>query len=172
LGFDNNQRNPTLDIQTKMSRAKYAEMIDDEEPLTREDRLHNESAESNIFAFQAKELEMVVEERDMNFVKTHGIERIAEGLKTDLTTGLGDQAPESARVVAFGRNVFPETLPASFFALWWEALHDETLVILMVAAIISIVLGVSIGDDRGTDWIEGFAILMAVFFRLWSYSRK
>eukprot|EP01099_Mayorella_cantabrigiensis_P000847 TRINITY_DN1359_c0_g1_i4.p1 TRINITY_DN1359_c0_g1~~TRINITY_DN1359_c0_g1_i4.p1 ORF type:complete len:779 (-),score=216.30 TRINITY_DN1359_c0_g1_i4:1168-3504(-) len=143
-----------------MSRPKYAQVIDDEQA---EHHSAGHSAGPSPFSYQAKELEMVVEERDMNFVKNNGVQRIAEGLKTDLNSGIGDQIPDSERILAFGRNVFPETLPASFWVLWWEALHDETLIILMVAAIISIVLGVSIGDDRGTDWIEGFAILVAVF---------
>ena len=46
-----------------------------------------------------------------------------------------------------------------------EALEDFTLRILIVASLITIVVDVSISDKdhRSTAWIEGFAILFAVF---------
>jgi hypothetical protein len=46
-----------------------------------------------------------------------------------------------------------------------EALDDFTLKILLVAACLSIGLevGVASAEDRSTAWIEGFAILIAVF---------
>lgn len=47
----------------------------------------------------------------------------------------------------------------------WEALDDFTLRILLVAALVSIGLEVGVADDneRKKAWIEGFAILVAVF---------
>ena len=49
--------------------------------------------------------------------------------------------------------------------LIWEALKDFTLRILLVAAVLSIVLETSTAeaDHRSIAWIEGFAILIAVF---------
>ncbi len=46
-----------------------------------------------------------------------------------------------------------------------NALGDETLRILIVAAVISIIIEVATADDshRSTAWIEGFAIIVAVF---------
>jgi P-type E1-E2 ATPase len=54
----------------------------------------------------------------------------------------------------------------SFFRLFFEALGDTMLIILMVLAVISIVLGVAFPDrpeDRKFGWIEGAAIIIAVF---------
>ena len=55
--------------------------------------------------------------------------------------------------------------PSSFCELLWEALQDLTLKILVVAAVASIVIEVATSDDdhRSIAWIEGFAILVAVF---------
>ena len=47
----------------------------------------------------------------------------------------------------------------------WDALEDFTLRILIVASIITIAVevGTADADHRSTAWIEGFAILVAVF---------
>ena len=41
--------------------------------------------------------------------------------------------------------------------------QDKTLVILMIAAVVSIVLGLTVEEEKDIAWIEGFAILCAVF---------
>lgn len=54
----------------------------------------------------------------------------------------------------------------SFFTLLCEALEDFTLRILMIAAIVSIIVQLATAkssSQRSTAWIEGFAILVAVF---------
>jgi hypothetical protein len=43
------------------------------------------------------------------------------------------------------------------------AMDDFTLQILCVASIISIIVGVITGKHPELDWIEGFAIMIAVF---------
>ena len=53
-----------------------------------------------------------------------------------------------------------------FWSLLWSALGDFTLQILIVCAIISIIVEVSIAENseiRSIAWIDGFAILIAVF---------
>jgi len=47
--------------------------------------------------------------------------------------------------------------------LLFDALGDETLKILMIAAVASIIIEESTSDHKETAWIEGFAILVAVF---------
>lgn len=45
-----------------------------------------------------------------------------------------------------------------------DALEDFMLRVLLVAGIVSIILEViSKADERSTAWIEGFAIILAVF---------
>lgn len=49
--------------------------------------------------------------------------------------------------------------------MFFDALNDFTLKILIVAAVVSIAIEVGTADDshRSTAWVEGFAILVAVF---------
>lgn len=55
-------------------------------------------------------------------------------------------------------------LTVAFCELFFEALQDMTLIILMIAAVASIVVNMIMeAEHRSTAWIEGFAILMAVF---------
>ncbi|XP_041111148.1 plasma membrane calcium-transporting ATPase 1-like isoform X2 [Polyodon spathula] len=102
-------------------------------------------------------------------------------LKTQPVEGLsGNPADIARRQAVFGRNFIPPKKPKTFLQLVWEALQDVTLIILEVAAIVS--LGLSFyqppgGDTEvcGTDaggvedegeshagWIEGVAILLSV----------
>jgi Ca2+ transporting ATPase len=68
-----------------------------------------------------------------------GVEQLCARLRTDTMAGVsGEPADLRSRVLAFGANVIPPKPPKSFFALVWDALQDATLVILIVAAIVSI----------------------------------
>lgn len=44
-----------------------------------------------------------------------------------------------------------------------DALEDKVLIVLIGASIISIILGVTLSEKPQTGWIEGFAIMLAVF---------
>jgi len=50
------------------------------------------------------------------------------GTPNDLTT----------RIDQFGMNVIPASKPKSFLELAWEAVQDTTLIILIIAAVISL----------------------------------
>jgi magnesium-transporting ATPase (P-type) len=45
----------------------------------------------------------------------------------------------------------------------WEAAQDTTLLILIVAAICSLIFGLTLSDFNDLEWIEGIAILLSVF---------
>ena len=77
------------------------------------------------------------------------------------------------RTKIFGRNVLPPVKQASLLQLVWMALHDKILILLSVAAIVSLAIGLyedfhpsSDGKPKAPEdqlhWIEGFAILVAV----------
>lgn len=70
---------------------------------------------------------------DVSFVDLIGVENISKKLKTDLDNGLtGGDFP--ARKDHFGDN-FRESLKAkSFCLIFWEALDDFMLKVLLVAA--------------------------------------
>ncbi|XP_060619158.2 plasma membrane calcium-transporting ATPase 3 isoform X5 [Anolis sagrei] len=102
-------------------------------------------------------------------------------LKTSPTEGLSDNTADlEKRRQIYGQNFIPPKKPKTFLQLVWEALQDVTLIILEMAAIIS--LGLSFyappgeesencgnvqagGEDEGESeagWIEGAAILLSV----------
>lgn len=108
-----------------------------------------------------------------------GVFELCKRLKTSPNEGLSttNQADLTRRQEVFGSNVIPPKPPKSFLRLAWEAVQDTTLIILIVAAIISLGLSfyhpppskedLEIGgghDDSESkaNWIEGAAILIAV----------
>ena len=59
------------------------------------------------------------------------------------------------RQTYFGHNAIPSPKSKGLLELMWEAMSDATLVILTVAAIISLVFGLTLAKDKGIAWIEG-----------------
>ena len=109
------------------------------------------------------------------------VEQIAAGLLSDLNKGLVDDETLAAqRVEHFGVNFIPRRPPKSIFLLFWEAAHDVTVIVLTVAAVVSLILwGTLERDENATGWIEGTAILIAVLLVLtvtavndWSKERQ
>ena len=93
-----------------------------------------------------------------------GDKGLINSLNSDATNGVHVTAEDtSARQREFGRNFIPAPPPQTFLALAWEALQDKTLIALIVCAILSVTLGVSVEEDnRALAWIDGAAILGAV----------
>jgi calcium-translocating P-type ATPase len=77
--------------------------------------------------------------------------------------GLSAEQVETQRA-RFGVNKFPETPITPFYELLIDALSDHTLLLLLLAATISLILGLTTGDKehRSHGWIEGAAIYFAV----------
>lgn len=110
-----------------------------------------------------------------------GVQNICDRLKTSPVEGLsGNPTDLEKRRLVFGQNVIPPKKPKTFLELVWEALQDVTLIILEIAAIISLVLsfyrppggdnevcgqttsGPEEDEEAETGWIEGAAILTSV----------
>lgn len=62
----------------------------------------------------------------------------------------------------YGPNFIPDAPMKSIFELLKEALSDFTLIILMIAAVVSLGLELFLNEDYDSGWIEGTAILLAV----------
>ncbi|XP_041835227.1 plasma membrane calcium-transporting ATPase 1-like isoform X1 [Melanotaenia boesemani] len=109
------------------------------------------------------------------------VQGICRRLKTSPIEGLsGNPVDLEKRHTAFGMNFIPPKKPKTFLQLVWEALQDITLIILEIAAVISLGLAfyhppgdsnedcgnVAGGaEDEGegeAGWIEGAAILFSV----------
>ena len=103
------------------------------------------------------------EERSQALAEYEGVDGLMGHLEVNLKTGLLADSQELARRRgAFGTNVIPSPPPKAFIALCLDAIQDKTLIILMVAAVISIILGVTVEENKKIAWIDGAAILSAV----------
>jgi P-type Ca2+ transporter type 2C len=94
--------------------------------------------------------------------KRGGVEALAKALNVDIDKGLlkeeGDQQYSTRRQV-FGSNVYPEPPIKTWCALFIESFNDPTLLILLVAAAVSLVVGFIEHPEQG--WIEGTTIFLA-----------
>ena len=89
-----------------------------------------------------------------------GVDSLLAKLHTSVANGLSKDDVIVMRN-KFGTNSFPESPMVGFFELFFEAFKDTTLMILIAAAVVSLVIGIV---EHGADgWIEGGAILIAVF---------
>ncbi|XP_069062774.1 plasma membrane calcium-transporting ATPase 2 isoform X6 [Pleurodeles waltl] len=146
----------------------------------------NEANHAGEFGCSLEELRSLMELRGMEGVvkmKEHfgDTEGLCRHLKTSPTEGLpGTEADLEKRRQIYGQNFIPPKKPKTFLQLVWEALQDVTLIILELAAIISLGLsfyqppgeanadcasGTGGAEDEGESqagWIEGAAILLSV----------
>lgn len=102
-----------------------------------------------------------------------GLDHLAKNLQSDTALGLNGEDTED-RVSRYGRNQLPTKTAKSFFMLCFEAMKDKVLILLTVAAVISLALGLyetfgqaTMYDDEHNampkvDWVEGVAIITAV----------
>ncbi|KAM6986833.1 plasma membrane calcium-transporting ATPase 1 isoform 1-T2 [Aplochiton taeniatus] len=149
----------------------------------------NSTAEANHdgdFGCSLKELRSLMELRGAEALnkigETYGdVPGLCSRLKTSPVDGLNGQPTDlEKRVSVYGANLIPPKKPKTFLQLVWEALQDVTLIILEVAAIISLGLsfysppdaerencgeaagGVEDEGEAEAGWIEGAAILLSV----------
>jgi len=87
-----------------------------------------------------------------------GVKAVLELLGTDPDHGVADTSVQKRREV-FGSNTLPSTPRKSFWQLFVDTFDDATLQILIVAAIVSLAIGIY--DDPTTGYVEGMAILAA-----------
>ncbi|KAM6895352.1 plasma membrane calcium-transporting ATPase 1 isoform 1-T1 [Xenentodon cancila] len=138
------------------------------------------------FGCTLKELRSLMELRGAEAINKIGesygdVQGLCNRLKTSPIDGLsGQPADIEKRKTAFGQNLIPPKKPKTFLQLVWEALQDVTLIILEVAAIVSLGLsfykppggekencgnaagGMDDENEAEASWIEGAAILLSV----------
>lgn len=68
------------------------------------------------------------------------------------------------RIRIFGCNRLPERKSTSFLKLFWDAYNDKIIILLTIAAVVSLSLGLyeTFSGGSGVDWIEGVAICVAI----------
>jgi Ca2+-transporting ATPase len=96
-----------------------------------------------------------------------GLEGVLHQLDSDGTRGVTDQSLEQRRN-QFGVNELPAKDPVSYLEFLIDAFSERIVQILVAAAVISIVLGMTLPQphsghvERETGWIEGAAIIIAI----------
>ena len=130
----------------------------------------NVNTKENIsdFNITANDLENLMEKykergKDFNdlkyFEEQKSVNQLINDLQTNIETGLINLENREEK---FGSNkVFVEPVP-SFCSYIWESLKDLMVRILILAAIVSIVLGCTFSEDPSKDWIDGASIIIAV----------
>lgn len=104
---------------------------------------------------------------------------LEHALKTNAKVGLAqedftDRNLYSNRIHQYGKNEIPVTPPKPLWRLIYEAMQDKVLIVLSVAAIVSLALGLyetfGQGDEYDSEghkepkveWVEGVAIIVAI----------
>lgn len=86
-----------------------------------------------------------------------GVDTLARKLRVDVYRGLSHSQVLEMRT-KFGTNEFPESPMSTFLELFLESFEDTIIIILMVAAIVSLAIGM--WEHPTTGWIEGFHRLL------------
>ncbi|KAJ8118513.1 hypothetical protein OPT61_g543 [Boeremia exigua] len=156
--------------------------------------------DNNPFAFSPGQLNKLFNPKSLNALQAlGGLQGIAHGLQSDTHSGLSvdeagvpqqitfDQAvhgvtdkktershsggsPFEDRIRVFGRNALPPKKPTPLWRLTWNAYNDTVLIVLTIAAAISLALGLyetfgaehEPGAPTPVDWVEGLAIVIAI----------
>lgn len=97
-----------------------------------------------------------------------GVQKLIHKLHTSSERGIGGFADDlENRKKVFGYNFIPPKPPKTFLQFLIDAFKDTILIILTVAAVVSLLLGIFApedceGSEDNTGWIDGFAIIVAV----------
>lgn len=148
----------------------------------------------NKFAFSPGQLNKMINPKSLAaFTALGGLEGLVHGLRSDLATGLSldesslpgrvsvdgvsqtsfddpsngdsvDEIPYCDRIRVFGKNKLPDQKTNGFFKLFWIAYKDKIIILLTIAAVVSLALGVyeALSGGPKVSWIEGVAICVAI----------
>ncbi|RKP05214.1 hypothetical protein THASP1DRAFT_20077, partial [Thamnocephalis sphaerospora] len=99
--------------------------------------------------------------------RTGTMRSVRSGKSTEVQDNAEQCTDLENRVRVYGANVLPVRNAKGLLQFIWLALQEKILIVLMVAAIVSLALGIyedQVNDPSEADvhWIEGFAILVAI----------
>ena len=89
-----------------------------------------------------------------------GTKGIMDKLKTSLEDGIESR---NFRLEEFGSNQVFEEPPSPFLKFLKESLSELMIIILLSAAVIQIIIGLTINTNKKTGWLDGASVLFAVF---------
>ena len=139
----------------------------DQNHYNMEDQTNLNTIKKSSFEIDAIELENLMgkykergtDYQDLQYFEKKPVSKLISELKTDSEIGITSL---EEREKVFGSNkVFVEEAP-HFCHYVYEALKDLMVRILIIAAVVSILLGVFFSEDPSKDWIDGVSIVVAV----------
>ncbi|XP_076955339.1 calcium-transporting ATPase 4, plasma membrane-type-like isoform X1 [Bidens hawaiensis] len=126
-------------------------------------REHHQPSDVNISEFSKNpdKLASMVRSYDMKTLRAlNGPDGIAQALNVSINEGV-KSSEISTRQETYGINKYTEKPSKSFLMFVWDALHDLTLIILIVCAIVSI--GVGLATEGWPDGLyDGLGILLSI----------
>ncbi|OJJ06514.1 hypothetical protein ASPVEDRAFT_45886 [Aspergillus versicolor CBS 583.65] len=142
--------------------------------------------DNNPFAYSPGQLNKLLNPKSLAaLLALGGLSGLANGLHTDLSTGLTEESAADGthtagagssgngfteRIRVFKQNVLPEKKATPLWKLMWLAYNDKVLILLTAAAAISLALGLyetfgvehEPGSGMPLNWVEGCAICVAI----------
>ncbi|KAG5043316.1 hypothetical protein GYH30_007131 [Glycine max] len=124
-------------------------------------KLSSEARDSG-FGIHPDEIASIVRGHDNKTLNDiGGVESIARKLLVSVDGGVSEESINSRQQI-YGFNRYTEKPSRSFLMFVWDALQDLTLIILMVCAVVSIVIGIATeGWPKGT--YDGVGIILSIF---------
>ncbi|XVF26415.1 hypothetical protein REPUB_Repub14bG0014500 [Reevesia pubescens] len=116
------------------------------------------------YAIGLEQLASMTQDHKLSALQQYGgVKGLSGLLRTNLEKGInGDEADFLIRRNAFGSNTYPRKKGRSFWRFLWEAWQDLTLIILIIAAAVSLGLGIKT-EGLKEGWYDGGSIFFAVF---------
>ena len=123
-------------------------------------RIFNELEGKEAKLFSVEFLQSFNEDQDLELnrkalAELGGLMGLEQGLRTDYMYGLSshDVTDLERRRKTPGRNEFPEPERQTFMMMFLESFEDTTLIVLIVAAFVSLAVGLY--EDPASGWVEG-----------------
>lgn len=113
------------------------------------------------FSINPEELASITSKHDLRALKMHGgVDGISKKVRSTFDHGVC-AADLDTRQSIYGINRYAEKPSRSFWSFVWDALQDTTLIILMVCALLSVVVGLaSEGWPKGM--YDGVGIILSI----------
>ncbi|KAL9239702.1 hypothetical protein vseg_013999 [Gypsophila vaccaria] len=134
------------------------------QPYTILDSEPIETPASSTPSIEATRLIEIVREKSLDDLRAvGGVHKVASSLKANLEGGIhGGNEDVLWRKEMYGSNTYTRPPPKGLLYFVWNAFKDPTLIILLVAATLSLGFGIK-EDGVKEGWYEGGSIFVAVF---------
>ncbi|XP_048318312.1 calcium-transporting ATPase 9, plasma membrane-type isoform X2 [Ziziphus jujuba] len=165
----------TLDLKKEEEQEKRRRLIRSHAQVIRAALLFRLAGEGEIgvtvtsptpsgdYAISVENLSSLTRDHNISALQQcNGVKGLAAMLKTNIEKGIdGDDTDLFKRRNTFGSNTYPRKKGRSFWTFLWEAWQDLTLIILIIAAVVSLALGIKT-EGLQEGWYDGGSIAFAV----------